>query len=475
MGCCGSYANLISTQRYINETQGSENSPPRRLKTQRLLAQKINSINQKYLIIHVLGRDIIGTLFHAKEIQSGVIRTIREINKQQETKTSEIFQDYIILKELDHPNVLKIFETFETNTNYYVVLENISGGPLRDKYKKIWIEGTLSPYIYELFLALNYLHTNKIVHCNICSDNVVLSTDNDEAVLKIIGFSSAQKLDGNKKLNIKEPKFEYSSPEMLTGDYSEKSDIWSAGVLIYYLLTSKFPFPRGSEELKIESIETGKIDYTNSAFQSLSKEAQDLIKMILKKNPNDRPTCSQILQHPWFRESKQALPITYNIAKKLSLFGIKSYIGKCLLTHITFKLSSSKKDYSIINYFKSLDLNGDGKVSREEILNVFTQAGLSVENEIDFIMENLDNDHSGFVDYTELILALTNWNQELKKKNLAKVFVVNSDLIIVEDLMELVPDINYNEWDHFRKDTSAVKGKITLQNFKKYLKKQLKE
>ena len=87
-----------------------------------------------------------------------------------------------------------------------------------------------------------------------------------------------------------------------------------------------------------------------------------------------------------------------------------------------------KKEYAIINLFKTLDLNNDGRASKEEILNVFGQVGLNVLNEIDFIMEHLDTKKSGFIDYTELILALTNWAQELKIKNLSKVFVWTTGL-----------------------------------------------
>ena len=227
-------------------------------------------------------------------------------------------------------------------------------------------------------------------------------------------------------------------------------------------------------EETIEAIENGKIDFNNSGFQSLSVNAQDLLKKILNPNPEFRPTCEEILAHPWFHESKQTLPITYNIAKKLSTFNIKSIIARALLTFITMKLSLSKKDYTIINYFKSLDLNNDGKVSKEEILNVFNQVGLNVINEIDFIMDNLDYDRCGFIDYTELILALSNWPQELKKKNLAKVFSVVDHSVKIDDIKEhLQEDFETEEWDNFFKKVPNDKGKINLQNLKVYLKSQV--
>ena len=352
------------------------------------------------------------------------------------------------------------------------MLENISGGTLADKFKKIGFEGALSKYVHEMFSALNYLHKQGIVHCNLSSEYIVLSENSEEAVIKIIGFTLAQKLNDKKEVDFRSLKYASASPEMIQGEFSEKTDVWSAGVILYSLLTERQPFPKGSRSLLLEAISEGKIDFNNSSFLGLSANAQNLIKSMLKINPDERPSCDQILAHPWFHESKQTLPITYNIAKKLSKFTIKTRIARAMLTLITLKLSSSKKDYTIINYFRSLDLNNDGKVSREEILNVFNQVGLNVLSEIDFIMENLDDSHSGFIDYTHLILALTNWTQELKKKNLRKVFNVVDNFVSINSLEDILPGMVDDEWAEFTRQAIAERGRVSLENLKKYLKSQ---
>ena len=118
-------------------------------------------------------------------------------------------------------------------------------------------------------------------------------------------------------------------------------------------------------------------------------------------------------------------------------------------------------------------MNNDGKVSKEEILNVFNQVGLNVASEIDFIMDNLDSDKSGFIDYTELILALTNWQQELKKKNLSKVFAVKSGYVTLKDLEAQLPDISLEEWAVFETLVQAESGRLSLVELKKYLKSQV--
>ncbi|OMJ84533.1 hypothetical protein SteCoe_14340 [Stentor coeruleus] len=471
MGCCSSNMEFVPLP-----------EPPRPVirstikaltRKNSLYAVRLTSITEKYQIIRALGSDSIGTLFHAREMLSGVIRTVREINKFTSTKGVEVFQEYNILRELDHPNIIKIFEAFETPKNFYIVFENVTGGTLLEKSKKLGFEGEFSKYAHELFSALNYMHKQGVIHCNLCPEYIVLSTDDDNAVLKIIGFTLAQKISDKKPIEINKIRIEFASPEVFNNEFTTKSDIWSAGVVLYNILTTRYPFPKGSIEMTIDSISKCQVDYNNSGFASISLQAKNLIKSILVLDPNQRPSCEQLLENPWFYESKQTIPITYNLAKKISMFNIKTTIARCLLSYITSKLSTSKKDFTIINYFKSLDLNNDGKVSKDEILNVFSQVGLNVENEIDFIMENLDYDSSGFIDYTELILALTNWPQELKQKNMVKVFTSNEGLISIDYLKEIVSHIKESEWAKFRQETRAENELITIKNLKEYLKESI--
>lgn len=438
-----------------------------------LMTVRLQSINEKYQIIRALGSDTIGTLFLANEIQSDCLRTLREISKHSLSKAYESLSEFTILSQLDHPNIIKIFEVYETIKNFYIVLENISGGTLLNKFKKVGFEAEIARFAHELFSALNYLHGLGFVHSNVCSEHVILSSTGDDAVVKLTGFLSARQARAVKEMDWTRVDFEFCSPETLRARICEKSDVWSAGVLLFILLTTKSPFPRGDLNETLEAILKGAVEYSNSGFNSISKPGQSLIRSMFIVDPNQRPSFEELLKHPWFSESKQTLPITYNIAKKLSVFHIKSHITRCFLNYIISKLSSSKKDFTIIKYFKSLDLNNDGKVSKEEILTTFQQVGLNVLTEIDFIMKNLDYDSSGFIDYTELILAMTNWSEELKVKNLVKVFLNTDGFISVKDLFDILSEVSAEDLIKLKKSCLEEKGLVSVRNLKKFLKTQV--
>lgn len=469
MGCGQSTPNLPIQQKNYSLQSSFSKLPTRRVT---ILSNKVGSITEKYKIINAIGSDSIGTLFNATENLSGCLRTIREINKFSISKGIELFYEFSLLKMLDHPNVVKIIEACETTKYYYIVMENISGGTLLNKFRKIGQEKVKAKYAAELFTGLNYLHSNGIVHCNICPENVLLSTEDDEAIIKIIGFNFSKKVGSRNDLDLSVLNSNFICPEMHKGEFSCKSDVWSAGILLYQLLTARVAliqdgfFNPGAKSI-YESI-----DFTNMGFTILPQQAQDLIKSMLMLDPNQRPSFEELLQHPWLQNVHEKVGIPYNLVKKISCFKIHSHLGRCILSLLSEKLMNSKNSFTLVQYFRSFDKNNDGKVSREEILEAFEQVGVDSLTEIDLIMENLDYDSSGFIDFSELILALTDWKEQLKKKSIMRVFITKEGKIELNYLLEQIPQPIAEEWENFS-SLYCEYNHITLENLKKYLKRQI--
>lgn len=127
----------------------------------------------------------------------------------------------------------------------------------------------------------------------------------------------------------------------------------------------------------------------------------------------------------------------------------------------------------IIYLFKKVDVDFDGSLSKEEIVEAFMTGGVNASLEIDAIMNNLDINESGALDFTELKIALIDWDRVIKKKLFPKIFKVKNNSISVRSLKHLFIGVLPHEWNDFSKKANAEEGRVSLENFKSYIKQQI--
>jgi calcium-dependent protein kinase len=288
----------------------------------KLLTKGIKSMKEYFEIISALGTSGEGNLLYARDVHTGTYRTIREISKSTGSQNIKLLQEVNIISELDHPNILKVYQTIETNRSYYVVLENADGGLLQNKIKKSGDEALVAKYMSEVFQAINYLHVNNIIHCNLHLGNILLSDSSDLGIPKIVGFRHSQRTIDMQDIDIKLLNYEYISPEILNYKFDEKTDIWSAGVILYMLLVGKLPFAGRSKKEVLESIFKCDLDFNNPNFLTLSYNARDLLKKILISDPYVRLSAKEILAHPWLAQSSKETSVTYEVIEKLRRFKV---------------------------------------------------------------------------------------------------------------------------------------------------------
>jgi Ca2+-binding EF-hand superfamily protein len=131
------------------------------------------------------------------------------------------------------------------------------------------------------------------------------------------------------------------------------------------------------------------------------------------------------------------------------------------------------EDNEIVRCFKQIDQNFDGKVSKEELIFTFGQAGIDVEQEIDAIMNNIDIDQSGVIDYTELKIVLTDWNKEIKRKNIAKLFGAEGGFVNLKHLMSDLENVLPSEWRDFTMKVKPENNLVSLAAIKSYIKSSI--
>lgn len=130
-------------------------------------------------------------------------------------------------------------------------------------------------------------------------------------------------------------------------------------------------------------------------------------------------------------------------------------------------------DNDVVKYFKQIDDNFDGKISKQEIIDAFDQAGIDIKKEIEGIMGNLDNDKNGFIEYSELTLILTDWASAVKRKTLNSLFQLKNNCISLEAMRKELSDINDKEWGEFIEQVEVTDDGVKVESFKEYIKSQL--
>ena len=312
---------------------------------------------EKYEKISLLGSGSFGDVYKVKRKKNNAIRALKEINKKylkEINASNELKNEINILKEIDHPNILKIYEFFEDNEKLYIVMEFCDSGDISEKMDNFgeFGEFVLKYVMYQVFLGVNFLHLKKVVHGDIKRENIALikkresnetnekkSKKNDifkifnkereiqEEILKaknfsqlserakylikelskyeikLVDFGSAKmktKKDRDKKLTGITGTAFYCSPEVVKNNYDYECDEWSCGVLMYILLSGLPPFDGGSEEIIFKNVLNSEPDLDIPRLEHVSKSCKQLISKLLIKDPNKRIRSDEVLKDKFF-------------------------------------------------------------------------------------------------------------------------------------------------------------------------------
>lgn len=267
------------------------------------------------------------------------------------------------------------------------------------------------------------------------------------------------------------------SPEMFDGNYNEKCDIWSSGVILFMMITGNVPFSGNGIALIKEAIKAAKIDYTRPVWKSVSADVQDLIKKMLEPNPSKRLSAAQVLNHQWFAAYKAGnlsdSPISEEAFANLSKFHATSKLQKSILTFISTNIMDEDSNKELTKLFKSIDKNNDGRLSHEEILNGYKELGLP-SSQAEEIIKKVDSDMSGIIEYSEFITAAQDWRNICEKDVLEKAFktydIGGDGNLSLQELKMLIPGIENSEWEQFINDADKNRdGLISLGEFKEYM------
>ncbi|OMJ68125.1 hypothetical protein SteCoe_34511 [Stentor coeruleus] len=354
---------------------------------------------------------------------------LKEGIPQEEIDNRSVFFEVEILKSLDHPNILKVFEYFEDQDKYYIVMEFCKYGDVFDRLQKVtkFPEPQSARITKQLLSALNYLHGQKIIHRDIKPENLLISSleDNGEMKVKLIDFNIAtlkkDKLESEGTLD-------YMAPEVFKGNYDEKCDIWGVGIILYALLCGSLPFTGADDEEIERNITKGKFEISKGVWTGVSKECKDLVNKLLERNPKYRLTAAQALAHPWIlRHTDIHLDEnTYkNTLVRMRTIGRTNKLKEAFTTFMVSQLESHSSSKKLEQVFHKIDQNGDGKISYAELYQelIKEMTPEAAEEEAKKVMEATDVDGSGHINYTEFLRVSFEQEHLLSRENIKKTFM----------------------------------------------------
>jgi len=270
-------------------------------------------INELYKInpTEVLGSGQFGTVYGGYSIETNEQVAIKVIDKTRFTEQEDkIHREVDILQEISHPGVIKLHAMFDTPGKFYLVMEKLNSDMLEmilAQPTKRLNERQTKFLIYQVLVALRYLHSKSIVHCDLKPENVLLAQSQEFPQTKLCDFGFAR-IIGEKSFRrsiVGTPAYlppEALKPEIrLEKGYNRSLDMWSCGVIIYVSLSGTFPF---NEDEEIEDqIRNANFMFPTNPWKDISNEAIDLISHhLLQVNVGYRLAAANALKHAFFED-----------------------------------------------------------------------------------------------------------------------------------------------------------------------------
>ena len=407
------------------------------------LIQLINSKPEdNYKIINKLGKGSFGSVYKVKNKITGEIRAMKiikntSISDNDGAANQKFLKEIQVLKELEHPNIIKIFEYYIDNKYHYIITELLTGGELYEtilKFQK-FNEKNAAKIMKQILSALNYLHSKGIVHRDIKPENILVQNDNknnknylDEIHIKLIDFGASNFFKENEILTLKVGSPYYIAPEVLNKSYNEKCDIWSAGVVLYVMLTGNFPFVGKTSQKLFENIKSGKYKTTGKEWEAISPQAKDLIKKMLELNTNKRISASECLKSPFISciNTQEKVPdLLPNVLSNIYKLNAREKIQQATIALIVHNIQQNDQIERLKGIFELLDLNKDGQLTYAEIKQAFKQIfpdNYITEEKMKFILDRIDDNKDGVISYEEFLRVTIDEKILLEKNNLKLAF-----------------------------------------------------
>lgn len=244
-----------------------------------------------------------------------------------------------VLRVCNHPNIIKLYDVFENADYYYIVMEYCEGGDFftyLEKRKFRLSESRAAKIMHKMFTAVYFIHSYGIAHRDLKPENVLMTSDGNDADIKILDFGLSKIICPQEKCNEPYGTLSYVAPEILLDEpYGKEVDLWSLGIITYLILCGTLPFDhKYSEEEIAKKTVNENPPYRGSIWTKISAEAKDFVGKLLEKDPQKRMTIKEALEHEWFQKYVGKIVYERQRSKDVPALNFELYSTTGEITHV---------------------------------------------------------------------------------------------------------------------------------------------
>ncbi|XP_031253709.1 calcium-dependent protein kinase 21-like [Pistacia vera] len=393
-----------------------------------ILGKPFDDIKQFYTLGNELGRGQFGITYSCTEKSTGHTYACKSILKRKlknKQDTEDMKREILLMQHLSgQQNIVEFRGAYEDRQSVHLVMELCSGGELFDKIiaQGHYTERAAATICRDIVNVVHICHFMGVMHRDLKPENFLLSSKGEGAMLKATDFGLSVFIEEGKVYRDIVGSAYYVAPEVLRRSYGKEIDIWSAGVILYILLSGVPPFWAETEKGIFDVILKGEIDFVSEPWPSISDSAKDLVRKMLTQDPRKRITSAQVLEHPWIREGGTDKPIDSAVLSRMKQFRAMNKLKKLALKVIAETLSEEEIK-GLKAMFANMDTDKSGTITYEELKSGMARLGSKLsEAEVKQLMEAADVDGNGTIDYIEFISATMHRHRLERDEHLFKAF-----------------------------------------------------
>ncbi|CAN6481525.1 unnamed protein product [Victoria cruziana] len=405
-----------------------------------VLGHRTPNIRELYTLGRKLGQGQFGTTYLCIENATGKEYACKSISKRKlisKEDVEDVRREIQIMHHLaGHKNVVTIKGAYEDSLYVHIVMEICAGGELFDRIiqRGHFSERKAAELTRIIVGVVEACHSLGVMHRDLKPENFLLANKDDDSSLKAIDFGLSVFFKPGQIFTDVVGSPYYVAPEVLCKHYGPEADVWTAGVILYILLSGVPPFWAETQQGIFDAVLRGVIDFDSDPWPLISDSAKDLIRKMLCSRPSDRLTAHEVLCHPWICENGVApdRPLDAAVLSRLKQFSAMNKLKKMALRAdidnsgsidygefiaATVHLNKLEREEHLIAAFSYFDKDGSGYITIDELQQACSEHNMT-DVYLDDIIREVDQDNDGRIDYNEFVAMMTKGNGGLGRRTM---------------------------------------------------------